>query len=161
MDQLKQQVRAARRRLTLQRFLTALVWCLFATLLAAAVAIGVQKWLLTNINGASWAQWWLVGAVAGGFLAALVWTLARRRPELEAALEIDRRFGLKERISSSLALAPEEVDTPVGRALLDDAQRRIGKLDVQGRFPITLSRRALLPLIPAAAAFAFCFLADP
>jgi exonuclease VII large subunit len=37
----------------------------------------------------------------------------------------------------------------------------VSRLDVAERFPVTLQRRAWLPLVPAAAAFALCFLADP
>jgi hypothetical protein len=161
MDQLIKQIRKARRRLIVQQFLAALIWCLFAALLAAAMAIGVQKWLLTNVDGWHWAVYWLGGAVGTGLLAAMVWTWISRSPDLEAALKIDRRFGLKERVSSALALTPDELQTPFGQALVDDARRRISKLEVAGQFPITLDRRAWLPVVPAAVAFAFCFLADP
>jgi hypothetical protein len=161
MDQLKKQVAKARRRMTVQRFLGALGWCWFVTLLAAAIAIGIQKWLLVSVEGTRWATWWIAGAVAGGLLLAAVWTWWTRYAELEAAMEIDRRFGLKERISSSLALAVEDVDTPAGQALVDDAQRRISRLEVDTRFPVKLSRWAWLPLASFAAAFALCFLSDP
>ncbi|HEY2826781.1 MAG TPA: hypothetical protein VGJ04_04215 [Pirellulales bacterium] len=161
MDQLIKQVRKARRRLIVQQFLTALVWCWFATLLVAAAAIVVQKWLLVNVDGLHWAGYWLGGAISAGLLVAIIWTWVVRSMDLETALEIDRRFGLKERVSSALALTPEELQTPFGQALVEDARRRIGKLEVEGRFPITLSRRAWLPVVPAAIAFAFCFLADP
>src|SRR5262245_57222785 len=120
MDQLKKQVAKARRRMSIQHFLAALGWCLFATLIVASIAIGVQKWLLADINGAKWATWWLAGAVGGGLLAAAVWTWWARLAELDAAMEIDRRFGLKERISSSLALSADDVQTSAGQALVDD-----------------------------------------
>lgn len=161
MDQLKKQVAKARRRMTVQRFLAALGWCWFVTLLAAAIAIGVQKWLLVSIEGTRWATWWIAGAVGAGLLLSVVWAWWTRYAELEAAMEIDRRFGLKERVSSSLALATEDVDTPAGQALVDDAQRRISRLEVDTRFPVRLGRWAWLPLVSFAAAFALCFLADP
>ena len=81
--------------------------------------------------------------------------------DLEAAIEIDRRFGLKERVSSSLALSTQELDTPFGRALVSDAERHISRLDVVEQFPVTLQHRAWLPLLPAALAFGLCFLVDP
>jgi septal ring factor EnvC (AmiA/AmiB activator) len=161
MDKLIKQVRVARRRLMLQRFLAALVACLFVTWLAAAVAIGVQKWLLTNIEGGPWAVRWIGGAAIVAILAALGWTWLRRLPELEAAVEIDHRFGLQERVSSAVALSAEELQTPFGQALAEDARRRIDQLAVRGRFPIVLERRAWLPVLPAAVAFALCLLADP
>lgn len=161
MDRLKKQVGIARRRLVIQQFLDALAWSWFAALLAAAFAIGVQKWLLVETNGTRWASYWLCGALAGGFIVATAWTWLVRLPELAAAMEIDHRFGLKERVSSALSISPNELETPFGKALVDDATRRIGKLDVHQRFPIQLNRRAYLPLIPAVVAFALCWLADP
>ncbi len=161
MDTLRSQVARARRRLVIQQFLGVLVWCLFATLLVAALAIGMQKIWLVGIDGWQWAASWLGGAVVLGLLAAIVWTRLFRLPELDAAIELDRRFGLKERVSSALALQPEELDTSAGRALMDDTLRRVRRLEVDERFPVTVSRRAWLPLVPAIAAFALCFLADP
>ena len=80
MNQLKLQVAKARRRLIVQQFLGVLVKCLFATLLVAAIAIGVQKTWLAGIDGWQWAAAWIGGAVAVGFLAAMVWTwLVRMR----------------------------------------------------------------------------------
>src|SRR5215467_7893604 len=122
MDQLKQKIRKVRRRLVVQQFLTALVWCWLVTLAVAAIAIGVQKLLLVNIDGWHWATYWLGGAVGVGLLAAIFWTGIHRAANLDAALEIDRRFGLKERISSALALTDEELQSPCGVALVNDAQ---------------------------------------
>jgi hypothetical protein len=161
MQKLKQQVAKARRRLIVEQFLGALVWSWFATLVVAAIAIGVQKWMLVNVDGWLWAVQWLSGAMAVGLLAALVWTWWVRKPELAAAIEIDRRFGLKERISSSLALSAEDLETPAGQALVDDAQRRVDRLEVTNQFPIKMNRRAWLPILPAVLAFALCFLSDP
>ena len=74
MEQLKHQVARARRRLILQQFLGVLVWCWFGTLMAAALAIGVQKGLLPNVEGWRWAACWLGGVVGAGLLIAIVWT---------------------------------------------------------------------------------------
>src|SRR5262245_41543292 len=66
MDQLRKQVAKARRRLIVGQFLGALVWCWFATLLIAMAAIGVEKWLLVDVDGWRWAGMWLAGAVGAG-----------------------------------------------------------------------------------------------
>ena len=161
MDTLHKQIARARKRLVLQQFLGVLAWSWFATLLAAAIAIFVQKQWLTEFDGWRWAGIWAGGAAALGLLFALAWTFVFRLPELDAAIELDRRFGLKERVSSSLALAPEDLETPAGRALLDDTIRRVGRLDVDSKFPLVFKRRTWLPALPAAIAFAMCFLADP
>jgi DNA repair exonuclease SbcCD ATPase subunit len=91
---------------------------------------------------------------------ALIWTWLRGRSELDAAMEIDRRFELKERIASSLSLPPEAAETPAGRALLNDALRAIGRLEIDQRFRIHLGRSAWLPLGPALLALLLVVLVD-
>lgn len=161
MESLKKQVAIVRRRLAVQRFLGWLVWGWFGALLVAVVAIGVQKLFLTEVDGTIWGAAWIGGAVVAGVLFAIVATVWSRSSDLEAAIELDRRFGLKERVSSSLALSEEEIQSPAGQALMNDAVHRVSRLEVGERFPVQLSRRAWLPLVPAIAAFVLCFLSDP
>ncbi len=152
MDHLHKQVRSARRRLILQSFIGRLTWCWFAALLLAVVAIGIGKiWPLAD--AISWALACVGTALVGGTLAAMVWTWLSGREALDAAVEIDRRFALKERISSTLALSPAELDSEVGQALANDAARRLKDVDVRQRFGLRLDRRAWLPLAPAVLAF--------
>ena len=99
MDTLQRQVRRARRRLAAERFLDVLGWCWFAALLAALVLIAADKFWPLGVE--AWA--WAAGALGLGLLAAVVWTLLVRGSLLEAAIEIDRRFALKERVSSALS----------------------------------------------------------
>ncbi len=132
MDQLKQQVAKARRRLMTQQFLGVLPWCWFGTILAAAVAMGAQKLFLPAHRRLAFGRhsgW--QRQLALGLLAALIWTSIIRRGQFEAALEIDRRFGLKERVSTALALTAEELNSPCGQALVDDAMQRVSQLDIR------------------------------
>jgi hypothetical protein len=153
VDDLQKHVRRARRRLILQAFVGHLAWCLFATLLAAAVAIGVGKFLpRLDQQVFGWAA--MGTALVLGILAAVVWTWLRADDALAAAVEIDRRFGLKERISSTLSLNKSELNSDAGQALVRDAARRLETVDVRERFGLRLDRRALLPLVPAVVAFA-------
>ena len=78
-----------------------------------------------------------------------------RRP-----VEIDRRYGLKERIASSLSLSTEEAETAAGKALLTDAIRAVGRIDVDEKFKIRFQRRAWLPLVPALLAFVLAMFVD-
>ena len=149
MDKLLSQVRRARRRLVLEQFLSRLVWCLFGTLLVAAVAIAVPKVIVLDNLPAWWANAWLGGAAAAGVIAAIVWTLATRRSALDAAMEIDRRFELRERIASSLSLGVDDRDSEAGQALVSDAVRAIERIEVREKFGIAIERRAWLPLVPA------------
>ncbi|HEX5033295.1 MAG TPA: hypothetical protein VFW62_02330, partial [bacterium] len=96
--------------------------------------------------------------IAAGLVVAGVWTYIIRRTSLDAAIELDKRFGLKERVSSTLALGPEELETEIGQALLVDAVRRVERIDVREQFQVSPSWRFLLPLAPAAALAALFFL---
>lgn len=157
MDELRRQVRKAQWRLTMQRFLGVLGWCWFATLLVAAALLLIDKYRPLGVL--SWA--WPVGALGLGLAIAVVWTFIARQRALGAAIEIDHRFGLKERVSSSLALSPAEHDTPAGRALVEDAVRRVGRIDVAEHFTVRLPRRALLPLLPGAVALLVALFVPP
>lgn len=157
MDTLAEQVRQARRRLTLQRFLAAAPWCLFVALVVAAVAVAVDKY--RPLVGQPWH--WLAGGAAAGVLTAAVWALWKRDTPLAAALEVDRRFGLKERLSSALALSAKDRETAAGQALLADALRRAGGLDVGERFTLQAGRWAWLPIAPTAAALLVMLLVTP
>jgi hypothetical protein len=161
MDALRQQVAIAYRRLLMQRFITLLAWSLFATLVVAGIAIGVAKAFPLEIDTFVWNVAWIAGAIAAGVIIAGVWTYATRQSQLDAAIEIDRRFGLKERVSSTLALETDELESPAGRELARDAVRRVERLEVSSKFPIVVSRRSLLPLFPAAVLFGLLFVSDP
>ena len=43
---------------------------------------------------------------------------------LDAAVSLDREFALKERVSTTLTLAPELHESPAGQALISDAMKR-------------------------------------
>src|SRR5438128_4410180 len=141
------QVAKASRRLFTQALLDALVWCWSGALLVSALWFVAQPWLLPPTE--AWLRW----AVAGGaFVAASVLALSmavRRAPShVYAALELDQRFHLKERVTSSLTLTPDLEATAAGQALVADANEQVAKVDVRSRFPVRLSWTAAL--VPAA-----------
>src|SRR5215469_9132187 len=157
MDVLKQQVRRARRRLALQRFLAVLSWSWFAWLLAAAAVVTVDKFKPLGLE--AWA--WPAIGLGAGLLTAIIWSFVTRRSELEAALEIDRRFGLKERVSSTYALDADQLGSSAGRALVDDAVKRVERLHVADQFRVRLSRWSWLPLLPGVAVFLIALFLQP
>ncbi len=160
MDQIREQVRRARRRLSLELFLNRLLRCWFFALVAAVVAIATPKlWAIENLPD-NWSLLCALGGLAMGLLVAMVWTWLRGRSELEAAVEIDRRYGLKERVASSLSLTPDAAKTPAGQALLSDALRAVGRVDLDERFKIRFHSRAWLPVVPALLAFALAMFVD-
>jgi hypothetical protein len=161
MDALQKQVAIAYRRLVLQRFLVVLGWSWFGTLTLAAVAVAIPKFVVLDVDSPVWNAAWIGGAVAAGLLIALIWTYLTRQNRLDAAIEIDRRFGLKERVSSTMALEETELNSPAGKALVRDAVRRVERLDVPSQFGLRFNRRLLLPLLPAALACGILFVGDP
>ncbi len=160
MDDLQRQVRQAQRRLMLQQGLSALMWSLFGALLLAAVGIAARKIWPLGVDGRTWMWSWIGGGLLAGLLAAGLLTWVNRRRRLDAAVEIDRRFGLKERVSSCLALDEHQLESPAGQALLEDATRRIGQVDVSERFQISAGRWAWLPFAAAAVVFGLTLLSD-
>ncbi len=157
MDELNRQVRRARRRLGLRRFAAVLGWCWFAGLVIALGLIVAARVYPLGVGDGIWAA----AALGVGLATAGVWMVLTRRGMLGAALEIDRRFALKERVSSTLAMPPADRDTEAGRALAADAGRRLGRVDVATRFSATPPRHCLLPLIPAMIVVTLMLTTDP
>lgn len=160
MDKILQQVSRARRRLWVELFLNRVVRCLFFTLLAATTAIAVPKIVTIENLPAQWNVWWLGGAAGAALVAAVFWMLVRGRSDLDAAMEIDRRFGLRERVASSISLPPDASSSPAGKALISDAIRVVGRINVDEKFRIHMGRLAWLPIAPALVAVALVLFVD-
>lgn len=153
MDQILAQVSRARRRLWLELFFNRLVTSLFATMTLALVALAVPKLVAIENLPERWSLWCGLAGSGLGLLTALVWSLVDGLSELDAAVEIDSRFELRERVSSSLALSPEVAGSPAGQALLADATRAIRRLEVTSQFGIEVPRKRWLPLLTTCLAF--------
>lgn len=146
---LVKQLRRVSRRLFWQTVVNALVWCWFGACLVGAVWFLLQPFAVTE------APVWLRWAVAGGAfgvatllgLGVALWLAPNR---LAAALTLDERFGLKERVTTSLTLTPELAASPAGQALLADVNGRLDRLDVGSRFPLRLTWSAALVPVGAA-----------
>ncbi len=161
MNELRNQVARAQRRLVIEQYLARCVRCLFAALAVAAIAIAVPRLVAVANLPSNWDALWLIGSILAGLVAAAAWTIVSRRTALDAAIEIDRRFDLRERVASSLSLSDAEFHTPAGQALVKDAMRAAGRIDVGDRFRVRISRRAWLPLLPAALAFLLMTFVNP
>jgi len=160
MDDLRRHVARVQRRLTAQRFSTALIWSLLATLTLATLAIAVPKLVHLEAAPHAWAWWSLGTAIVAAALTAALWTWATRDSRLRAAIELDLRFGLKERVSSCLAIGVSEQMSRAGQALIRDARRAVERIELRDRFGVTFGRHAWLPLFPAVAAFSLALLID-
>ncbi len=163
MQEINQQVRAARRRLAIAHFLRAFGWAVFAGLLLTVIGLAIPKiwhlrFLATQDHHDAWTLSWLVGGSLLGLLVAcgLAWT--GRESKVSAATEIDRRFGLKERLSSAISLPDSDRESKAGHALMADAVDVASTIDVRDQFGYQPTWRLSLPLIPLALLFAISFL---
>ncbi len=154
MDTIQKQVSRARHRLVLDQFLALLVYCLFGALCLAVVGIIVPKLMVIESLPDHWDVGCLVMSGLVGVFSAVAATWVRQAGALDAAIEIDRRFGLDERLASSLQLSAADLESEAGRALLNDTRRRVERVEVGERFRIRLGRYAWLPLVPTLLAFA-------
>jgi len=157
MEELLKHVGRARRRLAIRRFAEVLGRCWFVGLAVVLGLVILGRFHPLPVTDAGCA----VAALGLGLVVALGWTTATGRGSLEAALEIDRRFALKERVSSSLAMPPEDRHSPAGRALTEDAIGQLRRLDLAERFDLAPPRRFLLPLVPGVLALLAAVLFEP
>jgi hypothetical protein len=146
------------RRMRFQRFLSALVWCLCATLAVVAVTLLVEKLTSRSLPGPDWVPF----AVAGGLAVAIASVVAAvgGPSRVDAAVAIDHAFNLNERLSSALTLPPEWTESPAGRAVIADAIKHIADIDVRHEFGPRIPKLAWIPLIPAALAVGMLFIGD-
>jgi hypothetical protein len=142
----------------LQRFLSALVWCLVGGLGLAAVSVGASRVAHVDLPGA----WWLpllassvLAVVVAGLIAVLTGP-----SRVDAAVAIDHLFGLNERLSTALTLPADLRETPAGRALVADAIRQVERLDIGSKFGLRRPRLAWVPIVPAALVVAFALLPE-
>ena len=137
-----------------------LIRCLVATLILAAIAVAVPRIIAIEGLPQNWDTGWLIGGLVAALVGAIGWTIASNRSPLDAAIEIDRRFDLRERIASSLSLSPDQQTSEAGQAVVNDAPRAVNRINVDDKFRVQLDRRALWPLVPAAIAFVLVAFVD-
>jgi hypothetical protein len=124
--------------LFLQYLLRALVWCWLTSLVLAAGWFLAEPYVLPG--AAASLRWMVAGGVCvSGTLLAIVLSAIRTPSRLAAALALDERFNLKERVTTTVTLAETELASPAGQALLADVQTRLSPLRVGDRFPLRIS----------------------
>lgn len=145
-------IAAAQRRWMLVSFVRVLPWCVTISLVATAVAITAGKYT------ASWPAWsTLLGvAIGASLVVALGWSIATRPADLATAVELDKRCGLQERLSSALSTrsiaAHDPAQSPMAEAVYADAERAAARIDTKQAFPLMPPRRGAWSLVPAAIA---------
>ncbi len=97
-------------------------------------------------------KWYLVGTTTLiGTVLAIVWTLRNAPKEIDAAVALDKRCDLKERTLTYYSLDAQQRQTPIGKALSEDADDAVKGTSVKDKFPVGMGRRALfLPVLVGA-----------
>ena len=165
MQEINKAVSTAQRRLAIGRLFSILTWAAFVSLLIAAIGVAIPKiwhlgFLETQDHKDAWVYSWTLSAIVIGFIVTAILTYRKLSSRLDVATEIDSRFGLKERISSALAVDSQSTAGPAEKALINDAQRRVQTIEVAEKFELRPRWSGLLPLIPMAIIALLLFLPD-
>lgn len=134
MSTIEKQVRHARHRLWINRWLGQFGWSLF---------FGACIWALTVLADRLFSLGlplrWIAGAGSGlCLLASLIWLFRSREHSLAAAVALDESAGLKERVSTALATQSEAND-PFSVAVAADAERSVTGLSAKKLIPLRWS----------------------
>ena len=153
MEEINKKIAAARRRLVLNQFLKIGAWALFFGLIVMAIGIATPKiWHFASLASADAANFWNAGWIIGGAVLTILiaggLTIANRKSLTDVAVEVDQRFKLKSRISSTIAMTPQERESAAGIALAEDAQHQAEVIDVGEEFKLEPRWSMALPLIP-------------
>ncbi len=158
MSEFDKPIGRAWRRLRLQRFLSALVWCLVGCLAVAALTIGTARMTDWELPGAWW--WPLAVGTVLAILVAAVIALTTGPSRVDAAVAIDHAFHLNERLSTALTLPESLRESAAGRALIADAIQHVNRLDIGEKFGLRRPRLAWAPIVPAALAVLLAYLPE-
>ncbi|TWT75145.1 hypothetical protein [Allorhodopirellula solitaria] len=157
-------VRQAQRRMIAGQFGRSLNRTLFVSLLVSTLAIGAMAIVplpqlcaamgmapsadgTPTIEPGQWIVGWLVGTVGIAVAVAALHAWWRAPSLKEVAAEIDHRFDLHERLSSSLAVSQTDGSPQsFATALRDDAARQAESIRIADKFPLRAGSAAWLPL---------------
>jgi hypothetical protein len=140
--------------------LNSLGWCWIATFAVCFVAMLVPKIWFLPYTFESWSRAWLIGSAVTATATAFLVSWIRRPSQLATAIELDSRFALRERCSSALALQDDDRESAIGRALVQDADHKLQRVDVRDAFPIRPAPQVAWTALPVAACLAMFWVPD-
>jgi uncharacterized coiled-coil DUF342 family protein len=157
MASLDHLLKRVRRRLFAQTLVSSMLPCLAGALLAAAIWFVLQPLLLAEL-GTAW-KWGVGGGlVCAGLFAAILRARWHAPSLVSAALAVDGKFDLKERVTTYLTLSPAQLSSAAGEALREDVAQRIAALEPTGQFPVRVSwSAAMVPVCAAVLALTASF----
>ena len=153
MEEINKKIAAARRRLVINQFLKIATWALFLGLIVMTIGIAAPKiWHIPALATLEASNFWNAGwIIRGAVLTILIAggiTIANRKSLTDVAVEVDKRFKLKSRISSTVAMTTEDRKSAAGIALTKDAVHQAEVIDVGEQFKIEPRWSMALPLLP-------------
>ena len=133
----------ASRRIRRHRVLALALWGLCIGFASATAVVVFHR-----LVGPEWELWPVAASMAGAapLLVAVAAFVVLRRDLFGAALALERRYALDERLSSILFLSKERVPAEAAGAVIRDGERHVGGIDVRKALPLVLSA-FMLPLI--------------
>ncbi|HEX3356426.1 MAG TPA: hypothetical protein VHS31_05530 [Tepidisphaeraceae bacterium] len=137
MSRLDQHVAAVQNKLALSRFIEALAWAMLV--FAALVTLDIIVARVFHVQFSHPKIWfWSAAGVAA--LAAMFWAMAKRPSREHAAVAIDEKLGLREKISTALYVRGST--DPFAVAAVKDAEATAGNvvLNYYKHFPIRMPR---------------------
>lgn len=146
MTVIQRQVRNAKHRLWLNRWLRQWGWWLLAATLAWTIA-----WLAARLFALHLPMAWAaLAGLAVSLVGSLVCLAVTREQDPLAAAALDEAAGLKERVSTGLHVS-QSTDDPFAQAVVADAQRAVTGLSarqfIRLRWPRSLSLSAMMLMI--------------
>lgn len=161
MNRIDTRVRSARRRLILGQFGRSACITMFVALIVATVACAVPAIRVMDVDTETWNRAWIIGSVVAAVVAALGYALITAPSSQRVALEIDKRFGLNERLSSTLSMSSSDRQTDFGHALMTDADRQAEKIKIAEKFQYQPNKLGWLPIAVAPLLLVVVMLVDP
>ncbi len=139
MSRLDQHVASVQNKLAFARFIEALAKATLVFAAAVWVAILVDK--LFRVRPPQY-QIWLWSGLGATVLAAIIYAIVRRPSRSAAAVAIDQKLALKEKISTALYVRPS--NDPFALAAVRDAEQTAEKvvIDYWRHFPMKFPRPA-------------------
>lgn len=147
LRRIEQIVTKARRRLVLNSILANVGYGLVVGLASGLIWLLAEPWLVESRP--DWLRWVVLGSLTGlSVVIAVVFSILRATTRSQAALEVDSRFNLFERVTTVMGLPASELSSSAGQAVLGDAASKVARIKVSARFPIRPRKSsALVPVL--------------
>jgi hypothetical protein len=155
---LEKQLARTRRRLWIQACLVRTLWCWCGALALIALWFAVAAFWLQDLTVRQ--RLGVAGLLFGAATCLGLFLAMWRAPSrLTAALLLDERCDLRERVTTSLLLSPREQPTAAAQALMADVNSRVGDADIPAKFPLRIGWPAgVAPTLAALLAIAAFYL---